>query len=247
MPIRIVIADDHVLFREGLRLLLSTDPGVAVVGDAGDGDEAVERVLMLAPDILLLDLFMPRMAGLDVLPVLARRAPDVRAVVLSASVSHADIMRALAAGARGILQKTATPMLVHQCIFAVMSGQFWIGQQRYDDARQARSALDHRSPNARVRLTAREETVMARVAEGLSNLENARRLQITEQTVKNHLQHIFDKVGVSSRLELAIYAMDRGSAGDLLLTDVQPHHAPSSYRPPLNSTFGPLLGHHVHT
>lgn len=246
-PIRIVIADDHVLFREGLRLVLSTEPNLAVVGDAGDGEEAVERVLVLAPDILLLDLSMPRMPGLDVLPVLARRAPRASAVVLSATVRHAEMMDALAAGARGILQKTVTPMLVHQCIRAVMSGKFWVGHQRYDNASQAREALEPRAAKSQLHLTAREETVMARVAEGLSNLEIARRLQISEQTVKNHLQHIFDKVGVSSRLELAIYAMDRGSAGDLLLTDVQLHHVPSSCRPPLNGTFGPLLGHHVHT
>ena len=131
--IRILIADDHPIFRHGLRSLLEDEPGIEVVGEAADGEEAVRMAQSLRPDILLVDMAMPRKTGLDALRALASGAAPPRSVVLTAAIDKPQIMEALQAGARGvILKETATELLL-KCIRAVVAGEYWIGRDSVSD------------------------------------------------------------------------------------------------------------------
>ncbi len=208
-PIRIVIADDHPIFRDGLRRLLDSEPGFRVVGQAANGEEAVWRVRELRPDVLLLDVAMPRSGGLDALRTLRDEAADVRTVLLTAAIDAQQTVQALEYGARGVILKESATRLLYKCVRAVMNGEYWVGQEHVPDivktlAEHKRRA-DDRSPAAG--LTVRELQIVAAVVEGTSNKEIGTKLGLSEQTVKNHLGRIFDKTGVSSRLELALYAL----------------------------------------
>jgi len=209
-PIRIVIADDHPLVREGLRALLERQPAFAVVGEAGDGVEAVEQVKALKPDVLLLDLAMPRLHGLDVLKALNETVPEVKVVLLTAAIEREEAALALRAGARGLVLKESATQLLYKCIRAVMNGEFWVGHERIDDLlhtlREVERARSH-PPSPASRLTRRELQVVAAVVDGASNKDIGKRFGLSGQTVKNHLSNIFDKLGVSNRLELALYAV----------------------------------------
>jgi two-component system, NarL family, nitrate/nitrite response regulator NarL len=211
-PIRIVIADDHPLVRDGLRKLFELQPGFTVVGEAGDGLDAVRQVKELTPDLLLLDLTMPRMNGLEVLKELADSATDVRTVLLTAAIEREETVHAIRLGARGVVLKEAATQMLYKCIHAVMNGEYWVGHERIGDLMQ--SLLEHGRGQARgahpaSTLTRRELQVVAAVVDGTNNREIGESLSITEQTVKNHLSNIFDKLGVSNRLELALYAVHR--------------------------------------
>ena len=208
--IRIVIADDHPIFREGLRHLLEADPAFEVVGEAGDGDQAVAQVASLRPDILLLDLAMPRANGLQALQQLVDLGFPVRAVMLTAAIDSADTVRALQLGARGVVLKESATQLLFKCLHAVMSGEYWVGHERVQDIvahlrRAGREAQGGTKPAAM--LTRRELQIVAAIVEGASNKDIGQQFGLSEQTVKNHLSHIFDKIGVSNRLELALYAV----------------------------------------
>jgi DNA-binding NarL/FixJ family response regulator len=215
--IRIVIADDHPLLRDGLRRLFELQPGLSVVGEAADGVEALERVRELKPDILLLDVGMPRMNGLEVLRVLAGEGSDVRTVLLTASIESEETVQALRLGARGVVLKESATEQLYKCIHAVMRGDFWIGHERVGDLLQTlfraeREALTQQTPAST--LTPRERQVIAAIAEGASNKDIGRAYGLSEQTVKNHLSNIFDKLGVSTRLELALYAVHHRLTAD---------------------------------
>jgi two-component system, NarL family, nitrate/nitrite response regulator NarL len=216
-PIRIVIADDHPIFRDGLRRLLAVEPDFVVVGEGADGHEAVERVRALRPDVLLLDLAMPGGGGLDTLRELAEGASDVRTVLLTASIDREDALEAVRLGARGVVLKTAATPLLYKCIRAVVAGEYWIGHERVHDLvaslREFTASRSGGRPPAST-LTRRETQVALAVLDGASNKEIAEKLGLGEQTVKNHLSSIFDKLGVSSRLELALYAVHHRLAGD---------------------------------
>jgi len=209
-PIRILIADDHPLVREGLRTLLQRQPGFAVAGEACDGVEAVQMAKDLEPDVLLLDLAMPRMNGLEVLKALADSATEVRTVLLTATIEREETVRALRLGARGIVLKESATQMLYKCIRAVMAGEFWVGHERIADLMQTLRQVE-RAPDSDAapasRLTGRERQVIAAIVEGASNKDIAKQLRLSEQTVKNHLSHVFDKLGVSNRLELALYAV----------------------------------------
>jgi DNA-binding NarL/FixJ family response regulator len=208
--IRVVVADDHPLVREGLRTLLAQQPEFVVVGEAGDGIEAVERATALKPDVLLLDLAMPRLHGLDVLKALGEAAPDVKIVLLTAAIEREEAALALRAGARGIVLKESATHLLYKCIRVVMDGEFWVGHERIDDLLRTLREIERARSQARSpasTLTARELQVIAAVVEGASNKDIGKTFGLSGQTVKNHLSNIFDKLGVSNRLELALYAV----------------------------------------
>lgn len=207
-PIRIVTADDHPIFRDGLRRLLEAEPGFAVVGEAGSGAEAVRLVIEQKPDVLLLDVGMPDGTGLDVLRKLRELAATVRVVLLTAGAEREDVLEALQLGARGLVLKHSATPLLHKCVRAVAAGEYWLGHDQLPDLIDALRKLgERRTPSPVETLTSRELRVIAAVAEGATNKDISDLLGLSEQTVKNHLSHIYDKVGVSNRLELALFAI----------------------------------------
>jgi len=206
-PIRIVIADDHSIVREGLRLILSSDKSFQVVGQASNGEEALDVALQLKPDILLLDVDMPRMTGLEALRILASNESSAKAIVLTASINNKQIVEALQMGARGVIRKETPPRVLLKCIHSVFEGQYWLGQNAFSDLVRGLQSLSSSSgDSAKFGLTSKELEVIAAVLEGDTNKAIATRLSISEQTVKNHLTNIFNKLGVSNRLELALFA-----------------------------------------
>ena len=209
-PIRIVIADDHPLVRDGLRKLLEGQPGFRVIGEAADGIEALERAKALKPDVLLLDLAMPRMNGLEVLKELGETVEEVRTVLLTAAIEREETVQALRLGARGVVLKESATQLLYKCIRAVMSNELWVGHERIGDLLRTLRELERepsRDATPASRLTRRELQVISAIVDGAGNKDIGTSLGLSEQTVKNHLSHIFDKLGVSNRLELALYAV----------------------------------------
>jgi DNA-binding NarL/FixJ family response regulator len=216
--IRILVADDHPIFRDGLTRLLEADSLYRVVGLAGDGHEALRLVGELNPDLLLLDLSMPGFGGMDVLRALGPD-PRLRIVVLTAGADERQVVEALCWGARGVLLKEAATPLLFKCISCVMRGQYWLGRDDVADLVHAlRSLSEHPTIASRKAvafgLTPRQLQIVAGVAAGETNREIAQRLSVREHTVKHHLTNIFDKVGVFSRLELAVFAINHGLGQD---------------------------------
>ena len=219
-PIRIAIADDHPIFRDGLRRLLEAEPGLKVIGEACDGAEAVKVTCKLKPDILLLDLAMPLdpmgklspEAGLEALCDLNRQSSPIRVIVLTAEVEKNQIVRALQLGARGLVLKGSATELLLKSIQTVMVGGYWVGRESVSNLMQyLRTQIQSSEEDARKRkygLTPREIGVVSAVVAGYSNKEIAEYFKIAKDTVKHHLSNIFDKLGVSTRLELAMFAVN---------------------------------------
>ena len=210
---QIVIADDQVLFREALGLLLETEPDFRIVGYASDGAEAVALTRSLEPDVLLLDLAMPRLPGLEALRSIASGSLPVRTILLTGAMTPTDVLTALQHGARGIVLKDVAPDVLFASIRAVMAGQYWIHGEAMSDLVAALRASSSATPGAASRrfdLTPRELEIVQGIVAGQSNKEIAARLGVTEPTIKHHLTSIFDKVGVSNRLELAMFAIHHG-------------------------------------
>jgi DNA-binding NarL/FixJ family response regulator len=232
-PICIVIADDHHLVREGLRKLLEHQPEFKVVGEAANGLEALEHVKALKPDVLLLDLAMPRMNGLEVLRELGDAVEQVRTVLLTASIEPEETLQALRSGARGVVLKESAAHVLFKCIRALMDGEYWVGHERIGDVLRTLRELSlapSREAAPASHLTPRELQVVGAIVDGATNRDIARLFGLSEQTVKNHLSHIYDKLGVSNRLELALYAVHHR-----LLAAAAPIRAPETRleaRPP---------------
>ena len=210
---RIVLADDHPIFRSGLRNLLETEPGFIVVGEAADGFQAVTLVRSLRPDVFLLDVAMPGMTGLEVLRELGSGVPTTRTVLLTASLAASDMTTALRLGAVGILLKTAATELLFKCLRSVVAGQYWVGRETVGSLIEALAELETSQTEPKRRpfgLTPRELDVVSLVATGASNKVIAATLGLSEETVKHHLSRIFEKTGQSSRVELALFATHHG-------------------------------------
>ena len=209
--IRVLIADDHPIFRAGLRSILEAEPGFAVVGEAGDGDQAVRLSRALQPDVLLLDLAMPGVSGMEALAELGSAPIPVRTILLTAAIEKPEIVKALQLGAAGVVLKSAATDLLFKSIRSVMAGQHWIGREAVSDLVQALRAqtggVAEKPARERFGLTRREIEITSAVVAGLSNREIARKLSLSEDTVKHHLTNIFDKMGASNRLELALFAV----------------------------------------
>jgi DNA-binding NarL/FixJ family response regulator len=208
--VRIVVAHEHAIVRHGLKLLLEQTRGLNVVAEASDGIQAIVVVQQLQPDLLLLDLSIPS-GVLDALRALRTSCSSVRTIVLMGR-EH-DARESLRLGARGIFAKASPVSLLFKCIRAVMQNESWIddscvpmGGERLDGLQPPRA---NGTPN-RFKLTKREMQIIAAVADGESNKGIAVRLSVAEDTVKHHLSNVFDKLGVFSRLELAVFAINHG-------------------------------------
>jgi DNA-binding NarL/FixJ family response regulator len=214
--VRIVLADDHPIVRDGLKKLLQLEDDFEVVGEAADGREVLEKVQELNPDILLLDLRMPNLDGLAALQALQQTNKHTRVIVLTASEDKNEFVQAMKLGCSGIVLKQTAPDLIVKSIRKVHSGEIWLDSNTTAAVMRQFSSgsLDTAAPGPKGRerspLSAREREIVALVAQGYKNKEMAEKMFISEQTVKNHLHNIFDKLGVSDRLELALYAIHKG-------------------------------------
>ncbi|HYG97656.1 MAG TPA: response regulator transcription factor [Terriglobales bacterium] len=203
--ISIVIADDHAIVRDGLKRLLHEEPDFVVIAEAHDGEQALAMTRELRPAILLLDVAMPVLDGIEVLRHLAEMAVPTRIILLTAAITRAQIRTALELGARGVIMKTSAIDTLVKSIRCVLAGEFWVDRSTLVDmvrpAREESPAAD---------LTPREMELVEEIASGSCNRDIAEKFAISEKTVKRHLVNIFDKLGVSSRLELAVFAMHQG-------------------------------------
>jgi DNA-binding NarL/FixJ family response regulator len=209
--IRIAIADDHTIFRDGLRRLLTLEEDFEIVAEAQDGTEVMDILRDKEPDILLLDLKMPGLDGLSLLQRIQTQKIKTKIIVLTASDDEGEYVQAMRYGTSGIvLKQTATELLL-KSIRKVYEGEIWLDSKTTAAVMRQFASPSDPGPRERdkPRLSNREREIVALVAQGFKNKEIAERMFISEQTVKNHLHNIFDKLGVSDRLELALYAIHR--------------------------------------
>jgi two-component system, NarL family, nitrate/nitrite response regulator NarL len=208
--IRLLIADDHAIFREGLQRVIATQPDLVVVGEADNGYDAVRRACELHPDVLIQDLAIPGLSGLAVVAELSRMQSDVRVILLAAAIDRAETVKALQLGAHGIVLKESASDVLFNAIRTVVAGGYWVGPEAVSEMVHMLSQLSvsRIAPgNNKFGLTPRELQVVGLVVAGYSNKEIARHWTLSEDTVKHHLTNIFDKTGASNRLELALFAI----------------------------------------
>jgi DNA-binding NarL/FixJ family response regulator len=213
--IRVLIADDHKIVREGLASLLGLLPGIHVVGAAIDGDDAVRQASELHPDVVLMDLNMPRCTGVQATERLRTEQPQIRVVVLTTYSDDGWVFAALQAGARGFLTKDAGAEEIRRAITTVAAGHAQLDpsvQSKLLDALSRGDQFAVAGPGIPDELTPREAEVLGHIAAGLSNAEIAATLFVSEATVKTHINHIFTKTGLRDRAQLVRYAFRHGLA-----------------------------------
>lgn len=211
--IRVALLDDHTLFRDGLRRLLDTEPDIDMVAEAKNGDEIVPLIEREQPDVLLLDLNLQHENGLDLLPRLLEQFPELKVLVLTASINQEDRVNSIKLGARGVVLKYAAAENLIKSIRKVAEGEMWVDHET--TKKLFEELADKRGPRTESPLdllTEREREVTALVGEGMRNKEIADRLFISERTVKTHISNIFQKLDLSDRLELALFAINQGLA-----------------------------------
>ena len=208
--IKVLIADSHPLVRVGVRDLLQANPAMQVVGEVEDGDETITETLDLLPDIMLLDLTLPRLPGLEAMRAIMSGWPQVKILLLNRQIRAQHIIEALQIGARGIVLHERLTTDLEPAIACVSAGGYWLGEQQVQGLVSALHQLvrEQASPEQKsYGLTRREVEVLRRIVDGCSNRDIASQFGLSEETVKRHLSNIFDKVGVSTRLELALFAL----------------------------------------
>jgi len=204
--IGILIADDHSIFRDGLRRLLEAEPGFCVVGEATNGEETLTLTRDLEPDVLLLDVSMPRLSGLEVLRRLPKES-GTRALLLTAHIEKSEIVEALILGAQGVVPKQSASEMLFKSIRAIIGGEFWISRDLVSELVGTLRGPLGNGPKS-LGLTRRELEVIEAVVGGRVNKDIAQTFNISEYTVKHHLTRIFDKLGVTNRVELAMFAVN---------------------------------------
>jgi len=212
-PVRVLIVDDQVLFREGISSLLQMQPDFAVVGEASDGEEAVAKVRELQPDLILMDINMPKMTGLEATKLIRQEMPGARIVVLTVSDADDDLFEAIKAGAIGYLLKNLKARALFDRLRGVFQGEVAlspiIAARVLDEFARHRQLQVEPTP-ASTDLTERERTVLQMVISGASNKEIASALQIAESTVKRHMHNILEKLHLENRVQAAAYAVRKG-------------------------------------
>lgn len=204
-PIRIIIADDHWVVREGLRMYLGRDPGFEIVGEAEDGQQAVQLAAERQPDVILMDLLMPVMDGITAIRTIRRDVPAIEIVALTSVLEDEQVVAAVRAGAIGYVLKDAHGLELKEAIRAAADGRVHLAPEA-----AARLLREVRTPDRPDRLTERETDVLRLISIGLSNKEIARRLNIGEGTVKTHVSSVLNKLGLQSRTQAALHAVRLG-------------------------------------
>jgi two-component system, NarL family, response regulator LiaR len=205
MPIRILIVDDHSVVRQGLRMFLSRDEELEIIGEAENGAQAVSLATELRPDVILMDMLMPVMDGIEATGTIRKTMPDTEVIALTSVLEDAAIVGAIKAGAIGYLLKDTQAAELRRAIKAAAAGQVQLSPQA-----AARLMREVRAPDAPEQLTERETDVLKLLARGKANKEIAQELVIGEQTVKTHVSNILTKLGVQSRTQAALYAAQKG-------------------------------------
>ena len=216
VSIRVLIADGHPIVLEGLQRVFASHPVITVVGEAADGMDAIEKAVSLEPDVVLMDIKLPRVDGLTVLRSIQTRAPKSKILLFAAAEHREEFVEAMKLGCSGVLHKELPTALIEKSILKVFAGEIWLDSNTTAAVmRKFASPGDSpppppangKTPRERAQLSQREREIIILIAQGYKNKEIAEKMFITEQTVKNHLHNVFDKLGVSDRLELALYAI----------------------------------------
>lgn len=218
VPIRVLIADAQPIVLEGLKAVFGQHSSIQIVGEACDGMETIDKAVHLDPDIVLMDLKLPRVDGLTVLRSIQTRAPRTKVILFAQSDNKDEFVEAMKLGCSGILLKEAPVSLVEKSLVKVHAGEIWLDSNTtaavirqfvaLPAGEYAPAAFNNgKPPRERAQLSQREREIIVLIAQGYKNKEIAEKMFITEQTVKNHLHNVFDKLGVSDRLELALYAI----------------------------------------